>query len=326
MRTSTSAERRSVAGPVPGRGLLVVNLAVVYVVFGSTYLAIRVMVETVPPLIGAGLRFLVAGVLLYGWCTIRRRRFPRLDRRRFAGTALIGLLVICGSMGLLAVGERTVPSGLAALLIASVPAWVVVLRAVNREHVRLLTWVGVVTGIAGVALLGGLSGAGGTAAVSGIVILLVAALSEAVGSYYTPRFALPDDPLLSSAVQMLVSAPVLLVAGFVLGERFTPSSWSGASLLGLLYLIGPGSVLAYASFTWLVSKVRPSIATTYTYVNPPVALFLGWLVLDEQVTTTVIVGAVLVVGGVAALLTGENGGRTPRHQHDADGRPHPRAR
>jgi drug/metabolite transporter (DMT)-like permease len=223
---------------------------------------------------------------------------------------------IGGSLGLLAVGERTVPSGLAALLIASVPAWVVVLRAVNREHVRLLTWVGVVIGLAGVALLGGRSGASGAPGVSGVVILLVAALSEAVGSYYTPRFALPDDPILSSAVQMLVSAPVLLVAGLVLGERFAVSSWSGQSLLGLLHLIGPGSVVAYASFVWLVSKAQPSIATTYTYVNPPVALFLGWLILDEHITVTVVVGAILIVGGVAALLIGENGGDAAQREVD----------
>jgi drug/metabolite transporter (DMT)-like permease len=298
----------STSTPRAAHTAVAANLAVVYLVFGSTYLAIRVMVETIPALIGGGLRFLTAGTLLYIWCTIRRRRLPRLDRRQFAGTALIGLLVIGGSLGLLAVGEQTVPSGLAALLIASVPAWVVVLRAVNREHVRLLTWVGVVVGLAGVALLGGLSGASGAAAVSGIVILLAAALSEAVGSYYTPRFAMPDDPILSSAVQMLVSAPVLLAAGLLLGERFTPSAWSVGSLLGLLYLIGPGSVLAYASFVWLVSRTPPSIATTYTYVNPPVALLLGWLILDEQITITVLIGAILIIGGVAALLVGEQSG------------------
>ncbi len=302
----------------PGRAVLTANLAVVYVVFGSTYLAIRVMVESIPPLIGAALRFLAAGTILYAFCAARRRRLPRLGGSQLAGTALIGLLVVGGAMGLLTVGERTVPSGLAALLIASVPAWVVVLRVVNREHVRLLTWVGVVVGLAGVALLGGLSSASGAAAVSGVAILLVAALSEAVGAYYTPRFALPDDPILSSAVQMLVSAPVLLVAGLVLGERFAVSSWSGRSLLGLLYLIGPGSVLAYASFVWLVSRTQPSIATTYTYVTPPVAVFLGWLILDEPITVAVVVGAILIVGGVAALLIGENRGDAARREREVD--------
>ena len=189
---------------------------------------------------------------------------------------MIGLLVVGGAMGLLTVGEQTVPSGLAALLIASVPAWVVVLRVVNRERVGLLTWVGVVVGLAGVALLGGLSSASGDAAVFGVAILLVAALSEAVGAYYTPRFALPDDPILSSAVQMLVSAPVLLVAGLVLGEP------------------------------------------TYTYVTPPVAVFLGWLILDERITVAVVVGAILIVGGVAALLIGENRGDAARPEREVD--------
>ncbi|HEX2291387.1 MAG TPA: EamA family transporter [Pseudonocardiaceae bacterium] len=279
------------------------NLAVLYVVFGSTYLAIRVMVETIPALVGAGLRFLVAGLLLYGWCTLRRGYIPRLDARQFGGTVLIGLLVIGGGLGLLTVGEKTVPSGLAALLIASVPAWVVLLRAVNRERVRLVTGVGVVVGFAGVALLGGTSG---EVALTGIVILLVAAVSEAIGSYYTPRFSLPEDPILSSAVQMLVVGPVLLLAGLGVGEQIHPSLWSGHSLLALIYLIGPGSILAYASFVWLVSRAPASIATTYAYVNPVVALFLGWLILDEKITTGILVGAILIIVGVAAVLSGEN--------------------
>ncbi len=262
------------------------------------------MVETVPPLVGAGVRFLVAGVLLYGWCALRRGGLPRIGRRSLAGTALVGLLVIGGGLGLLTVGERTVPSGLAALLIASVPAWVVLLRALHGERVRALTWAGVVLGLGGTALLGGTGHASG-AAVAGVLVLLLAALSEALGSYYTPRFSLPDDPVLSAAVQMLITGPVLLVAGLAAGEEFAPGKWTAGSVLGLLYLIGPGSVLAYASFVWLVSRAPASIATTYTYVNPAVALLLGRLVLDEHLTAAVLAGAVLVVGGVAAVLRGE---------------------
>jgi drug/metabolite transporter (DMT)-like permease len=138
------------------------------------------------------------------------------------------------------------------------------------------------------------------------MILLVAAVSEAIGSYYTPRFSLPEDPILSSAVQMLVVGPVLLLAGLGVGEQIHPSLWSGHSLLALIYLIGPGSILAYASFVWLVSRAPASIATTYAYVNPVVALFLGWLILDEKITTGILVGAILIIVGVAAVLSGEN--------------------
>lgn len=294
----------------PRTPAVVANLAVLYVVFGSTYLAIRVMVETIPALVGAGVRFLVAGVLLYGWCTLRRGHIPRLDRRQFGGTVLIGLLVIGGGLGLLTVGEQTVPSGLAALLIASVPAWIVLLRVVHCERVRPLTGVGVVVGFTGVALLGGITG---NTALTGIVILLVAAVSEAIGSYYTPRFSLPEDPILSSAVQMLVVGPVLLLTALAVGEQIDPSLWSGRSLLALIYLIGPGSILAYASFVWLVSRTPASIATTYTYVNPAVALFLGWLVLDEQITAGIIMGATLIIVGVTAVLTSENRTGEPQH-------------
>lgn len=291
--------------PQPSRLLVVANLAIVYLVFGSTYLAIRVMVETIPPLLGAGIRFAVAGALLYGWCALRRLRVPRLTWREFGGTALIGLLVIGGGLGLLTVGEQSVPSGLAALLVASVPAWVALLRAVHHDHVPGLTWAGVALGLAGVALLGGISGATGAAAVTGVVLLLVAALSEAAGSYCTARFPLPHDALAAAAVQMLVAGPVLGIAGLLLGEPLDRSAWSGRSLLGLLYLIGPGSVLAYASFVWLVSRTPTSIATTYTYVNPPVALVLGWLILDEEITFSVVVGAVLILVGVVAILAAE---------------------
>lgn len=282
--------------------LVAVNLAVVYVVFGSTYLAIRVMVETIPPLVGAGVRFAAAGLLLLVWCALRRGRLPRLDARSFGGTALIGLLIIGGALGLLTLGEESVPSGLAALLIASTPAWVLLLRAGHREAVGWLSWTGAAVGLAGVALLGGLSGG---AAVAGIAILLAAAVCEAVGTYYTPRFSLPQDPVFASAVQMAVSGPVLVAAGAARGEDISPGEWTGQGIWALLYLIGPGSLLAYSSFVWLASRTSASVTSTYTYVNPAVALFLGWLVLDERITPAIGAGAVLVTAGVAVLLAGE---------------------
>lgn len=293
----------------PAQAALIANLVVLYVVFGSTYLAIRIMVQTIPALAGAGLRFLVAGALIYGWCAYRHGALPRLGRRDLAGTALIGLLVIGGALGLLTLGERTVPSGLAALLVASVPAWIVLLRTLHREQVTTLTGLGVVVGLGGVALLSGTTGFTG-GSTTGIVILLIAAGCEAVGTYLTPRFSLPDDPILAAALQMLISGPVLLVAGLVLGEDIAPSSWSTPSLLALLYLIGPGSVLAYASYVWTASRAPASIASTYTYVNPAVALLLGWIVLDEQITTAITAGAMLVIVGVAAVLAGERRANT----------------
>ncbi|MFI1583738.1 EamA family transporter [Embleya sp. NPDC020630] len=290
--------------PPSGRAVTA-NLAVVYVVFGSTYLAIRIMVETIPPLLGAGLRFFVAGALLYGWCAVHRGGMPRLDRRDLAGTAVVGLLVIGGGLGLLTLGEHSVPSGLAALLAAAVPAWVVLLRAAHRETIGWLTWCGVICGLGGVAMLSLLGHASGDAAVWGVVFLLVAAFCEAVGSYYAPRLSVAEDPILGSAVQMLVAGPVLFVVGLAVGERPDFGAWSGRSVAALLYLIGPGSILAYVSFVWLISRTRTSIATTYTYVNPAVALFLGWLVLDESITVGIVVGAAVIIVGVMGVLVGE---------------------
>jgi drug/metabolite transporter (DMT)-like permease len=263
--------------------------------------------------VGAGVRFLAAGLLLAGWYTARQGRIPRLTLRQFGGTVLIGLLVIGGGIGLLTVGERSVPSGLAALLIASVPAWVVPLRMIHHEKVHPLTVIGVAVGLTGVALLSGLTG---HIALTGIAVVLSAAICEAIGSYYTPRFSLPNDPILSTAVQMLTTGPVLFLTGLALGEHANIQEWSGRSLLALIYLIGPGSILAYASFVWLVSRVPASIATTYAYVNPAVALLLGWFILNEKITPGIIVGATLVIAGVATIIIGEN--RRSKTDRDAE--------
>jgi drug/metabolite transporter (DMT)-like permease len=282
------------------------NLALLYVIFGSTYLAIRVTVDTVPPLLGAGIRFISAGTLLYFGLAVWRRRLLSLERGELIGTFVIGLLVIGGGLGLLTVGERTVPSGLAALLIASVPAWVILLRTANREHVGVLSWVGVSLGMAGVAMLAWITSGPDGAGAGGVIILLVAAFSTAVGSYYAPRVKLPSDSLLGAAMQMLLVGPLLLLAGLAVGEEADPSDWSQRSVVALVYLIAAGSVVAYASFVWLISNTPALIATTYTYITPAIALFLGWLILDEAVTLVVFVSAAVICLGVAMIVIGES--------------------
>jgi drug/metabolite transporter (DMT)-like permease len=276
------------------------NLAVLYVVWGSTYLAITVLDRTIPPLYGMGARFLLAGTVMALWCAMRRRGgWP--TRRQLGGAALTGALILGVAYGLLAVAQRTVPSGLAAVLIASVPLWGVGLRAVHRESVPGTALLGVVIGLAGVALLVLPSGTDGVVSIAGVVMLVVAALAEAAGAFYTPRLPHPDDVLTTASVQMLVAGLLLTGAALVTGEPFDLPSWSLESWVGLLYLVVPGSLLAYASLLWLLATVPVWLATSYAYVNPAVALLLGWAILHERLDLSTVFGSVLVIISVAFI-------------------------
>jgi drug/metabolite transporter (DMT)-like permease len=297
--------------------LTVVNLLVLYLVWGSTYLAIRIMVRTVPPLFGAGVRFVIAGLVLLCWYALRTRQWPTLNRRELGGAAVTGLLIIGGGLGLLTIGEHTVPSGLSALVIASMPLWVVVFRLMFRERPRPSVLLGLLVGFSGVAVLLVPAGLNGPIALTGLLILLASAISEAAGSFCTPRLALPADPALTAGVQMLVAGPLLVVVGLAAGEHADPERWSGESIWALLYLIGPGSIVAFGSLIWLLTHTPVSVATTYAYVNPAIALILGWLLLYEQITIGVAVGGVLVIAAVVLVLYGERESE-PEHADDTD--------
>jgi drug/metabolite transporter (DMT)-like permease len=279
----------------------VIALGIVYLAWGGTYPAIRVMVETAPPLVATGVRFIVAGVLLYGWLLVRGGRDRvRLPRRETAGAAIVGM-VILGDIGLLALAEQEVPAGLAALIIASVPLWIVLLRLAAGERPARLTLAAVVAGLAGVALL--VAPGGGSGAPLGWLLLLVgAAAIEATGQFFSPRAPLPADALVSTAVQLLAAGATLAVAGLAAGEKIDPGRFSGDALLAFAYLVGPGSLLAYAAFVWLLANVPISTVSTYAYVNPVVAVFVGWALLDEEITPAIAAGALAVLASVALIV------------------------
>jgi drug/metabolite transporter (DMT)-like permease len=279
----------------------VIALGIVYLAWGGTYPAIRVMVETAPPLVATGVRFIVAGVLLYGWLLVRGGRDRvRLPRRETAGAAIVGM-VILGDIGLLALAEQEVPAGLAALIIASVPLWIVLLRLAAGERPARLTLAAVVAGLAGVALL--VAPGGGSGAPLGWLLLLVgAAAIEATGQFFSPRAPLPADALVSTAVQLLAAGAMLAVAGLAAGEKIDPGRFSGDALLAFAYLVGPGSLVAYAAFVWLLANVPISTVSTYAYVNPVVAVFVGWALLDEEITPAIAAGALAVLASVALIV------------------------
>jgi drug/metabolite transporter (DMT)-like permease len=286
-------------------------LGVVYVVWGSTYLAIRVMVEDIPPLLGAGARFAIAGVVMLAVLAALGRRCA-LDRRTAAGAAVVGLLLPAGGNGLVTVAEQDVPSGLASLLIATVPLWVVVLRlAVGRERVAPASIAAVVLGFAGVAVLLAPGARPAGAATTGVLLCLVAAASWATGSFLAPRLALPEDGLVSTGWQMVFGGAGLLVGAVLAGEpgELDLGATSGDSLLAFAFLVVFGSWLAYAVYGWLLQHAPISQVATYAYVNPVVAVFLGWAVLDEVVRSGAAVGAAIVVASVALTVTVESGVR-----------------
>jgi drug/metabolite transporter (DMT)-like permease len=282
-------------------------LLIVYVVWGSTYLGIRVMVESVPPLIGTGARFLLAGGLLYAWLRFRGgRERVRASAAEVGGATVLGAAVL-GAIALVAVAEQHVESGLAALLIASVPLFVTVLRVVNRENVPVATLGGVAVGLLGVALVALPEGGSGGASAWAVLLLLLGALTTALGSYYSPRLSLPADTLVSTALQMLTVGLILVLLGPATGELddLRPSAIESDSVVAFVYLTLIGSLLAYSAFVWLLANAPVSTVSTYAYVNPVVALFLGWLVLDEQLTALIVAGATIVVASVALVVRRE---------------------
>jgi drug/metabolite transporter (DMT)-like permease len=284
-------------------------LATVYLVWGSTYLALRVMVRTIPPLLGSGVRFLVAGVVLYPFLVARRGwGGVRVSTREAGASALVGILFLAGGTGLVTVAERDVPSGLAAVLVAAMPLGVVLLRRLAGEPVPRATSVGVVAGLAGVAVLLLPGNPAPEAGWFGLVLILVADASMAVASFASSRLPVPGDTLVATALELLAAGFVLCAAGLLTGEaaNLDVERFSAESLASLAYLIVAGSLVAYTAYVWLLANAPVSKATTHTHVNPVVAVVLGWLILQERVTLATLAGTALVVGSVAAVVRHES--------------------
>jgi drug/metabolite transporter (DMT)-like permease len=295
---SVPSSPRGVADPLAGGAAVWANLAAVYLIWGSTYLAIRVLVRTVPPLYGAGSRFIVAGLLMLAF--LGPRRALRIGRRELLSCALVGTLLAAGGNGLVTVAEQDVPSGLAAVLIASVPLWIVVYRAAARDRVPRATLLGVLAGFAGVALLL-LPGnrPSGVPLVPALVIVGAAA-SWGFGSFISQALPLPRDGLVTTGWQMLFGGIVLTLGGAIAGEHVgTPS---GESAWAWAYLVVIGSLVAFTSYTWLLRNAPIAQVSTYAYVNPVVAVILGAVILGEGVGLVTVLGTGVIVASVATIV------------------------
>lgn len=278
--------------------------ATVYLVWGSTYLAIRYAIGSIPPFLMAGTRFVVAGGALYLWA--RLRGVPRPTRPEWRSAAVSGvLMLVCGN-GAVVWAEQHVASGLTALLAALVPAWTVVAEWVlpgGRAPGRL-TIVGLVAGLGGMALLAGTGPATGGSGPVAAVVLAVASLTWALGSIYQHRGApRPASSPMATGIQMLAGG-VGLLALFALmpgAWRFDPAAVTGRSVLALCYLIVFGSIITYSAFVWLLQVTTPAKLSTYAYVNPVVALGLGWAIAGEALDARSIGASVLIVAAVATI-------------------------
>ena len=287
-------------------------LGLVYVVWGSTYLAIAYAVESFPPLLAGCLRFTAASLLLLTFLLVRRRRALRATRRQWLGSAGIGLLLLlCGNGGVTVAEQRGLPSGLAALLVAGVPLYVALFRALSRDRPSMRTVSGVLIGFLGlgVLLLPGTRPSGVSFVPAGLV--LAGSFCWSFGSVLSTRIDLPADPLVTTLGEMLGGSVGFLVAGLVAGERLPTSGVETSSVLGLAYLVVFGSIVAFTAYSWLLANAPVSTVATYAYVNPVVAVVLGAVFRGEDLTITSVVGGLVTVVAVVVVVSQE-GSRPPR--------------
>jgi drug/metabolite transporter (DMT)-like permease len=292
----------------PAFGLVLGALGIVYVVWGSTYLAIRIVVEQAPPLTSMGLRYASAALVLGLILALRGGpRRLRLTSRQALGTAFLGLMLPMLGNGMVSVAENLgAPSGIAALLIAATPLMIVLFRVLDGDRPRPLSLLGVLLGFAGLVVLvlvGG--GSSGGFPVGPALIVVFASACWALGSYAQPRLWLPQDVFVTTVYEMLFGGLILLAVGRLSGESFTAAAYGPRTWTALGYLVVFGSVVAFTSYVWLLANAPISFVATYAYVNPVVAVFLGWLVLDERVTWAVLAGGGIVVCAVALVIRAE---------------------
>lgn len=279
--------------------------AAIYLVWGSTYLAIRYAVETIPPLVAAGIRHTVAGSVLLVWACARGYR-PK--REHWIAGAIVGALFFLVGHGTLHWAEQHVASGLAALLIATEPMFILVLAWMSgQQKISRISALGLAFGVVGVAILTGVELSTKDASLLGLLAVLLGSLSWSVGVVISPKLKLPTDALARTAVPLVCGAAMLLAAASLTGE-FKALHWSSVSLrsmFGLAYLITFGSIVAFTAYTWLLQRCPPTLVATHTYANPIVAVLLGWMLASEALTMRVALASIAILGAIVLIRRGE---------------------
>ena len=289
------------------------SLWTVYLIWGSTYFAIAYVIESMPPLLAMGIRFLIAGILLALIISLRQGpselKIPRAELR---SSLLMGFLLLGFGIGTVSIAQAYVPSGIVALIIAALPLWIAIFRTISGERLAKVSWLGLVIGFAGVALL---LKPGSITPVSEIensklflfmLLVLLGNIGWALGTFLAPRFPLPKNTLVFTAYEMLAGGISLTLAGFVKGESISDfldaTTWSW---LWFIYLIIFGSIAAYTAYLWLVANAPVSLTATYAYVNPIIAVALGAIFLDELITSAYAIGGLIILVGVVLVVSVE---------------------
>ena len=297
--------------------ILVAAFAAVYIFWGSTYLAIKYAIETLPPFLMAGARFVFAGSVLMLWARLTKE-YEAPKRAHWKTSFIVGTLLLLGGNGGVVFAEHHISSSLAALLVATEPFWIVLLSWLwlKASRPNLKTVLGIALGFFGVWLLiNGQSAADAAAAGSmqffGALAVILAALSWATGSIYGLRAPVPKSALLTAGMQMFSGGLVLLAVSLLTGEwwNFSLAQVSANSWFGVAYLIVFGSLVGFTAYSWLLKNAQPAMVATYAYVNPIVAVFLGWLIAGETFTGQMLIGAGIIVGSVVLITSHDKGGK-----------------
>jgi drug/metabolite transporter (DMT)-like permease len=283
-----------------------IALWTVYIVWGSTYLGIELAGETMPPFFAAGTRFLIAGTLMLGIVAWRRGTgVLRLTKAEAVSSIVVGIL-LPGANSLLFLTERQVPIGLASLIIAAIPLWVVLLRLAARERPDLISVTGLVVGFAGIALL--VRPGGGSGSLAYLLLTVLGSFLWAFGSFLSPRLPVPRDAFAATAYEMLAGGAVLMTVALLSysPSELNPAHYSARSIFGLWYLIIFGSLIGYSAYAWLLANAPIGQVATYAYVNPVIAIALGAIVLGESITWRIVGGALLIIAAVAIVVRRES--------------------
>jgi drug/metabolite transporter (DMT)-like permease len=307
-----------VSGSTVSRSRIIAAFAAVYLIWGSTYLGIRFAIETIPPFLMGGVRFMIAGAVLYLWVRLRESERPQPIHWRNA--AIVGAGLILGGNGAVVWAEQVVPSGITALLVAILPLWIVLIEWLGPGHKRpsIGVAVGLIVGIIGVVVLIGPaafqpSSTGGFGMLSGAIALNIGSLCWAFGSIYSRHAKFPKSALLATAMEMLTGGAMLLLLGLIVGEHknFDLANVSARSLAGFAYLTAVGSLVAFTAYIWLLQHQPPSRISTYAYVNAVVAVFLGWAIAGEPLSLRTVIAAAIIIGAVALITTARSSSPPP---------------
>lgn len=285
-----------------------IPLLAIYLIWGSTYLAIRFAVETIPPFLMAATRFLIPGILLFGWR--RLAGDPKPSRIEWRSTIIIGLLLLLGGNGGVTWAEQYIPSGIAALIIGSVPLWIIVLNFIRPEgrHLNKKILFGAILGFIGIAILIGptqIVGHSEKVNPLGLITILAAAVLWSAGSLYSRNAPMPASPLMTTGMEFLAGGFGLLLMGTITGEfsQINIPSISLKSILSLVYLITFGSLVGFVAYTWLLRNAPISLVSTYAYVNPLIAILIGNRFAKEVLNLRILVAAVIIIGSVFLINT-----------------------